>query len=191
MSEWMGIHDEELEELDSQNDPEGGFEVTDIEKADWCLEKIREHRREIEKWTSYHEAEKNRVCMRHENAIFKLESMLRGFFFQQDEAGLTRKTKTMTICNLPTGRIFIKHQQPEFERDDEKILEWLRVNAPHLVKVTETVDWAGMKSAYTFDSNGEMVSIDEETGEIIKIPGVIAKARDDVFKAEPNKKEDK
>ena len=44
-----------------------------------------------------------------------------------------------------------------------------------------------MKAAYAFDAEGNMTAVNEETGEIIKIPGVKAKPRDDVFKVEVSK----
>lgn len=166
------------EELMEEETTEAAFDVTDDEKAEWCMAKIREHRQEIDKWTQHYEAEKKRVCIKHENAIIKLEGMLKGFFFQQDDAGLTRETKTMTAYNLPDGRLMMKRQNPEYERDDEQILAWLRENAPQFIKTKETVDWAGLK-----DSLG-VLGENMVTEEAEVVPGIKVVSRPDIFKVE-------
>ena len=51
------------EELMEEETTEAAFDVTDDEKAEWCMAKIREHRQEIDKWTQHYEAEKKRVCI--------------------------------------------------------------------------------------------------------------------------------
>lgn len=158
------------------------FTVDDDQKAEWVLGRIREHKKEIEKWTAHYDAEKRRACMVHENAIIRLEADLKGYFFDRDDKGLTRETKTMTAYNLPTGKLMMKHQEPEYEKNEPEVLEWLRENAPEFIKTKESLDWAGMKEAYSFTREGDMVKVDEETGEIIKVPGIKAIAREDVFK---------
>ena len=177
---------DEIEEIE-QTEEKIPFSVDSDDKAEWCLKKIKEHQDEITKWTAHYEAEKRRAVISHENAIFRLEGELRSFFVLKDQEGLTRQTKTQTAYNLPSGKIFIKRQNPEFERDDAEIIDWLRVNAPELIKTKEEVDWAAMKAAYAFDAEGNMTAVNEETGEIINIPGVKAKTRDDVFKVEVSK----
>ena len=168
------VFEEEIEE----QTPDVEFAVVDDDKAEWCLEKIREHKQEIEKWTAHYEAEKKRACMKHENAIIKLEAMLKGFFFQQDDAGLTRETKTMTAYNLPDGKLMMKRQNPEYEREDDVLIEWLRVNAPQFIKTKETVDWAGLKDTLIL-SGENMVTEDAEV-----VPGITVTLRPDVFKVE-------
>ena len=157
------------------------FDVNDDEKANWCIEKIKEHKAEIEKWTAHYDAEKRRACMRHENAIFRLTAMLRDFFIGRSEAGLTAHTKTEENYKLPDGKIFMKDRDPEFEKDEVVMIEWLRQNAPQFIKVKESVDWAGVKEAF-WAGGTELVKVDDETGEIIKIPGVTVTPREPEFK---------
>ena len=173
------IEREYLEEEEEQ-EQETGFTVVDDEKAEWCLSKIKEHKEQIEMWTAHYEAEKKRACMVHENAIFKLETKLRDYFMTRMDEGLTRETKTMKAYNLPHGKLCLKKQDPEFEKDEDVMVQWLEQNNPELVKVKKSPDWAGMKKTYGLT----MSVVDEETGEIIKIPGVTVIPREDVFKVE-------
>lgn len=172
MSEF--VQEEELEQETVE------FEIDDVEKAEWALDKIRDHKAEINKWTQYFEAEKRRVCMKHENAIIKLIGKLKGFFILMYEGGFTRALKTMDAYNLPTGRLAMKHPGPKFVRDDDVIIEWLRKNAPQFIKTTETVDWDGMKKAFSFVGT-RMAKVDDETGEIEYIPGVDVIQPEDEF----------
>ena len=172
MSEF--VQEEELE----QKEPD--FEIDNIEKAEWALDKIRDHKANIDKWTQYFEAEKRRVCMKHENAIIKLTGKLKSFFLQMHDAGLTRSTKTMEAYNLPTGRLAMKHPNPKYDKDETAIIEWLRKNAPEFIKTKESIDWEGMKNAFSFVGD-RMVKVDEETGEIEYIPGVMVFRPEDEF----------
>jgi len=177
------IRNEEILEEEEQTKERAPFVVDDDDKAEWCLEQISKHKAEIEKWTAHYEAEKRRACMKHESDIVWLEAQLRGFFLQQNDNGLTRKTKTMLAYNLPHGKLVMKHQEPEYDKNEDKMVEWLRANAPEFIKVKETPDWAAMKKAFTF-SGDRMVSVDEETGEIKEISGVRVVSREDIFKVE-------
>ena len=172
--------DEELEEV--KDNETAGFVVDDDQKAEWCLEKIREHKRKIEKWTAHYEAEKKRACMLHENKIFNLETKLREYFGQLFDAGLTRETKTMTAYNLPDGKLMMKRQNPEFERDDDALIEWLRKNAPQFIKTKETVDWACLKD--TLVISGNKMCVINEDGVITDVPGITVTERPDIFKVE-------
>jgi S-DNA-T family DNA segregation ATPase FtsK/SpoIIIE len=70
----------------------------------------------------------------------------------------------------------LKQQQPEFVRDEKALVEWAEKSAPDFIKVAKSVNWADLKKSTTLD--GETV-VYAETGEVV--PGVVAKAREDVF----------
>ena len=176
------IREEELEEQEPQ---EERFEVVDDEKADWCIDKIKEHKGEIEKWNAHYEAEKRRRFMRHETAIFRLTAKLRDYFINRSEQGLTNKTKTEENYKLPGGKIFMKKREPEFTKDEAALIPWLEEHAPEYVKIEKSVDWAGLKKAF-WAGGTELVMVDDETGEIIQIPGVAVTPRDPEFKVKEN-----
>ena len=171
-----GAMDEQEEEQVNES-----FVVDTDDKAEWCLGKIKEHQAEIDKWTSHYDAEKRRTCMKHENAIIYLTSRLQNFFLGRSVAGLTSRTKTEESYKLPSGKIFMKDRDPEFDKDEAVMIEWLRQNAPQFIKVKESVDWAGVKEAF-WAGGTELVKVDDETGEIIKIPGVTVTPREPEFK---------
>ena len=73
----------------------------------------------------------------------------------------------------------LKKQAPEFIRDDEKVIAWLKDNnGGEYVKTKETLDWAALKKSTTV--MGE--NIVNEDGEII--PGVEVVEREDKFTVE-------
>ena len=187
---WVKKEEQEEEREEEQDtDTAGRFEVTDIEKAEWCFDRIRFHKAEIDKWTKYYDEEKKRVCSGHEGAIFTLTRKLKDFFFRQKDAGLTRETKTSTVFNTPSGKLVLKKQEPEYKRDDTEVIAWLKKNAPQFIKVEESVDWAAMKKAYDVIED-KMAAINEETGEIDYIPGITITPREDKFEAKPEVKKD-
>lgn len=169
--------EEQPEEEQEEEKQESGFIVDDDTKAEWCLEMIQDHREAIEKWSAHYDAEKKRVCMKHENAIVRLEQKLKGFLFEMSQKGLTRETKTEEAYNLPSGKIFMKRQEPTYKFDNDKLVEWAKQNVPDLVKVEESVDWAKLKKLLTPDGN-QMITV--EDAEVV--PGIEVVTRPDTFK---------
>ena len=86
-------------------------------------------------------------------------------------------TKSQETYPLPHGKLVWKDQQPEFERDDEKLLSWLKANKRQdMVALKETVKWGDLKKTLTFQGDE---AFDTETGE--KVPGITVVNRDRVF----------
>ena len=91
-----------------------------------------------------------------------------------------KRTKTQESYQLPGGKLVRKQQAPEYLRDEAALLPWLKQNAPELVKVTETPDWATLRKRLIIAPDGETVAT--EDGEIV--PGVKAVQRPEVFRVE-------
>jgi len=158
------------------------FVVDNDQKAEWCIEQIKHKREELEMWKAHYEKMFDTVRKTIESDIVWFEGNLKGYFLQQVGEGMVRSTKNQVSYALPHGKLVLKHQEPEYVKDDDMIVEWLDKNAPKLVKVKKTPDWAGMKKTFGF-SEDRMVSVDED-GVITEIPGVRAIPRDDIFKVE-------
>jgi len=188
-----------IEELEDQEELQ--FTVDEDEKAEELLKRRREHVEEKEKWTAHYDALKERACMKHDNAIFEIDRKLLEYFKDRESKGKTRKTKTQVIYDLPSGKIFIKKQNPDYEKDNDTIVTWLKQKDPQFIKVKEEPDWSAMKDAYSFsevteetvdDETGEimtevvtrMIKVDPETGKIETVPGVTVRPREDIFKVE-------
>ena len=154
---------------------EAGFQVDDDQKAEWCIRKIQEAKKEMMDWIDFYVAQTDKVKDKCERRIQFFEYKLMQYFGSVPH----KQTKTQESYQLPSGKLVLKKQTPDFERDDELILAWLKANDENqYVNTKETVDWSELKKTLTIV--GEQVA--GETGEII--PGIIVTERPDVFKVE-------
>lgn len=156
---------------------ENRFRVTDDKSAEWCLTKIREARQEAEKWTAHYRQQMEKVQKEAENSVVYFEGLLSEYF----DTVPHKATKTQQSYALPSGKLVLKKQQPQFATDDAALVPWLKSNAmTELVKVKESADWAALKKLVTVTPDG--ASVMDENGEVV--PGVIVTQRPDVFKVE-------
>ena len=168
-----------MEDLNREEVPvteeEAGFQVDDDQKAEWCIRKIQEAKKEMMDWIEFYVAQTDKVKDKCERRIQFFEYKLMQYFGSVPH----KQTKTQESYQLPSGKLVLKKQAPDFERDDELILAWLKANdEDQYVKTKETIDWSELKKTLTIV--GEQVA--GETGEII--PGITVTERPDVFKVE-------
>lgn len=164
-----------MSELLKELETEETFRVDDDQKAEWCLQKIREANEEKERWFAFYDEQKRKVAETCDLTVNNMTEMLRSFF----DSVPHKATKTQESYSLPSGKLVVKQQEPEYERDDESVLAWLKDNSGEkYIKVKESLDWAGLKKTLTVC--GETVA--DENGEVI--PGIKAIEREPVFKVE-------
>lgn len=167
MSELIGFIPEE----------EQVFTVKDDGTAEWCLQKIREAQEDVQKWEAHYANQLQKVKDEANKAIEYFTAKLEEYF----DTVPRKATKTQESYSLPTGKLIRKKQQPEYERDDNKLVPWLKQNfMGQLVKVKEFADWASLKTLVHVTPDGANVATDD--GEIV--PGVTVTPRPDVFKVE-------
>lgn len=160
---------------------EKGFVVDDDQKAEWCLDKIREAEAEKTKWVEFYTDRMKKICDREDARIEWMQHLLKDYFYTVPH----RQTKTQSSYQLPGGKLVMKAQGPAYERDDVRLLAWLHENRmEEFVNKKETVDWSGLKKALETDeglaiSEGCVVSPD---GEIV--PGITVVERPNIFKVE-------
>lgn len=155
------------------------FTITDDRKADWAIECILKEEAERdrlidlanEKIKELNER-KTKIAEACTQGTSYLKMLLRQYF----ETVPKNATKTQETYKLLTGKLILKKQAPEFVRDDKAMVEWAKASAPSFIKIAESVNWSDLKKQTTVE--GETV-IYTETGEVV--PGVVAKAREDVF----------
>lgn len=152
------------------------FRVTDDKSAEWCIRKIREARAEKQRWAEYYREQQRKIDQEADGTISYFEALLADYF----DSVPHKRTKTQESYQLPGGKLVRKQQAPEYQRDDAALLPWLKQNAPALVKVTESADWAALKKQLVIAPDGETVAT--EDGEIV--PGVKAIQRPEVFRVE-------
>lgn len=160
-----------------------GWQITDDLTADWALDKIRDTRAEYNRFEMVAKAKirqieealaKKRMAMESETGFF--ESKLREYF----ETVKTKDTKTQKSYSLPSGRLKLKYQNPEYKRDEEVLLSYLESNnMSSYVKLKKSTDWSNLKKL-TDIAGGKVVN--KETGEII--PGIELVERDPKFEVE-------
>ena len=145
---------------------------SDIE-AGWQLKRRKEIMEDRDELIAFYEAQIKAV---KEDAEFKLgfiERALYAFFMTKEH----KKTKTEESVTLPLGKLMLKAQDPVFNRDDAKTIEWLKKTPETMryIKVKEELDWSALKSDSTVVGN----SIVNTDGEVI--PGVEVIAREPKF----------
>lgn len=168
MSELAYIEDEQVT-------VEPSFTVTDDRKAEWCLKKIREAKAEKDFWKRYYDAQYKAIEEAADTTIANMEFLLQGYF----ESVPHKVTDTQENYKLPSGKLVLKRQEPEYDRNDEAVIEWLEENQKsEYVKVKKSLDWAGLKKTLTVVGD----RLADSEGEIV--PGINVVARPDVFKVE-------
>lgn len=143
------------------------FRVSNREQANWALRKIariesaRKECRELVEG----EMEKLSAWLKKEEEGFDQE---RNFFecllrdYMEEQRQQDPKIKSI---KLPSGKVGLRKQQPEFQRDNSRLLPWLKANHPELVRVKEEPDWSAVKAAAVVLGN---ILADPDTGEVIE-----------------------
>lgn len=158
------------------------FRVTGKDSANWCLRKIRALKAEIKDNARIAQEEVERIqeWLKNvneplENSISYFEGLLEAYHREVYEGDPKLKT-----IKLPHGTLKLRTQQPEFIRDDEKLLQWLKQNGMNkFVKVIEKPEWGELKKK-TQVVGDKVVLVD--TGEVIE--GVTAEQRPPKFSVE-------
>jgi Bacteriophage Mu Gam like protein len=174
----------EVEEQEVQSQP---FEVTNQESAAEALRRItyfmeqiqsvenivqtqiQPFESKIEKIKAWGEDAKQE----HYDRIKHYESLLEAYMRLQVTEQESKGKKPKKTLKLPYGAIKLKKQQPEFVRDEEKLLEYAK--SIGMVKVKESADWSEIKKQCTVV--GEKLV--NEDGEVV--PGISINERPEKF----------
>jgi hypothetical protein len=148
-----------------------GFRIEDDKTAEWAMAKIREAEDNTAMWEAHFEGQLRRIKETNEHTVATMKAFLRDYFDKVPH----KITKTEENYRLPSGKLVLKHQKPQMERDEEALLDWVRKNHPEHIKRKESVDWEALKKTLTI--TGEVVT--DEEGEII--PAIKVVEREDIF----------
>jgi len=123
------------------------FSIDNLGEAEWAISKIAKYQAKINEAKALVDSRKvqleawmNEVLEENQRQIDFFQSMLEPYAKTQ----ITGKKKSM---KLPTGTFGFKAQQPEFIKDDEKLLEWADENAKEYIKIKKEVEWGELKKA--------------------------------------------
>lgn len=155
------------------------FVVDDDGKADWAMRKIAEARQNTAMWQEHYRAQMDAIRKADEETEAYFTALLLDYFRTQPK----HETKTQAKYKLPSGELVLKRQQPEYQRDDAKLVECLmHGDLSRYVKLTPSVDWAALKAACTVTEDGALV--DKDSG--LVLDGVRAVPRPDKFEVKIN-----
>lgn len=125
------------------------FVINTDTKADWCLKKIQEERKEVERLTKIIDEEIEMLKLKKQKIEESLESkisFLQGKLFEYFDTIQPRELASCYKYKLPSGELVYKKPTVKYERDDEKILDWLANNGKSdYIKHQLSVDWAELK----------------------------------------------
>jgi len=171
---------EPMPEVEPYNEEEEVWQIKSDAEAEWLIDKVNEDLIEINRFelslTNKIEILKERlekVKKEKEIKITRRDSYLLRYFEEIPEE-LKKKSKTMEKYRLPSGEIIKKYQAPEFKRDNDVLVKWLKENKMNgFIEVKESPKWADLKKS-TKTIGGSVIL--EETGEIIEGVEVIERA---------------
>ena len=152
------------------------FTVDNDQKAEWAARKIREARQDTKAWTEYYEQQLSAIRRANEETEAYFAALLADYF----ETVPHKATKTQESYSLPSCKLGLKAQQPEFNRDEAVLCDYLdKKGRDDLVKITRRADWAALKKTLKVMEDGTCVDAD---GEVVE--GVQAFSRQPEFKVE-------
>lgn len=180
LEEEITAEDEDFEGAEPVEDHEGfryyGQPVQDDGFADYLIRKMQERKDGLKELKAFYEAQyakaEERVNRQNENDRIRLMQ-----YFDQVPH---HETKTEENYPLPSGKLYLKRQEPEwdYKTGKDEAVKWLEENQmADKVKIEKSVNWAALKKLVTLSGNGKVVLT--ETGEII--PGLSGEARPNKF----------
>lgn len=138
------------------------FTVDNDQKAEWAAKKIREARQDTQKWTEYYERQLSAIRRANEETEAYFAALLADYF----ETVPHKATKTQESYSLPTCKLVLKAQQPEFSRDENVLCDYLdKKGRDDLVRITRRADWAALKKTLKVMEDGTCVDADGEVVE--------------------------
>lgn len=152
-------------------------DIADDNEANECMKAIREAQNDVAYWKNWYKEALRRVTDSSDKIIIENEMRLMRYFNTVPH----KKASQSESYTLPQGKLVIKNQDPEYERDDEKIMAWLVQNkGEQYIKANPTLDWNGLKA--TIEVVGETAAKDGKV-----IPGLKVIEREPIFKVQLNK----
>ena len=179
MSEARNLNEEELLEEEDQLEE---VACLDDSSAEYLLRRIMEANEQFDRLEAWYALQLNKALEVRDRTIAWAERGLRAYL---DMVPAAKRTKTQISYELPGGKLVLKAQAPEYERDEAVLVPWLKKNGlKDLVKVKESANWAELKKTLKESPDGTcMVTAD---GEIV--PGIKVEQRAPKFTATPTDK---
>lgn len=131
------------------------FVIDTDAKADWALKIIQKERQEVERLTKTIDEEIEMLRLKKQKIADGLDNkigFLQGKLFEYFNTVEPKELKTCYKYKLPSGELVYNKETVKYERDDEKIIQWLTDhNHMDYIKVKSSVDWAELKKTEFVD----------------------------------------
>jgi len=128
---------------------------------------------ELQKEMQLLEARRDEILTPIDEEMLFLKNNLTAFHQRELEAGGDKTIK------LPYANLKSRIAPQDYDKDDDKLMEWVRVNAPEYVRTEQKLQWGDLKKQIVVAGD---LAILQETGEIID--GLAPKAREVKFDVE-------
>lgn len=151
---------------------EAGYRIEDDFMADKAIQRIKKVRANVERFREHFNEQLAKIEKEADGICAFYTAHLERYFGSVPH----KVTKTQESYELPSGKLIRKNQEPEYVRDDTKIIDFIRWDNPDLINTKESLNWSGFKKTFTI-INGEC--FDSKTGE--KIPGISVVYREPKF----------
>lgn len=137
----------DLEDITNEKEP---FKVDCDSKADWCIKIIKQEEAETERLIDTINQEIDILKAKKERLQSQLQSktgFLKGKLAEYFDTVEKKELKTQLKYILPSGSLVFVKPSVRYDRDNEKILNWLTENNKYeYIKTNPTVDWSSLKA---------------------------------------------
>ncbi|WP_077369685.1 host-nuclease inhibitor Gam family protein [Anaerosalibacter sp. Marseille-P3206] len=168
MTEMEIMEVENIEEEEKER-----FKIQDVEQVNWAFRKIKAFQSEINQTNELADKELERIEIWRKkenetarNSIEFFQGLIIEYFAEMKKKDPKYKIST------PYGKVSTRKQQPKWNYDDEKLVEWLEHYKPELVRVKKEINKTDFKKAVKdedgFIAIGDGKVASSETGEVIE-----------------------
>jgi hypothetical protein len=150
--------------------PYEGWHVDSPSAADWAIEQVLAERRRRDMYIDAAETRIDEYMQKIQIAREDCErrtSYLLGELDRYLDTAPVRETKTQISLALPAGRLVRTKPKPDFQRDNDALLAYVKDSAPEYVRVREEVAWNELKRELEIAGT---IAVRRSTGEVV--PGV-------------------
>lgn len=141
------------------------FRITDQGGAIWAMRKMRSINTRLAdvKLTATAEISRIREWAQAEEEKADRERAFFEYLLKDYAEQLRIEDPKFKTLKLPHGKLAFRKQSPEFIRDNDKLLAWVKSNRPEYVRIKEEPDWSSLKKEVAVageqavDANGEII----------------------------------
>lgn len=141
-------------ELEDIADEKQEFTITDDLKAEWAVKIIKQEEAETQRLVETIEQEIELLKVKKERLQQQLgnkTAFLKGKLADYFETVEKKELKTCYKYKLPSADLVFVKPSIQYERDNDKILNWLMANSKfEYIKTNPSVDWAELKKTEFF-----------------------------------------